>query len=97
MLQVSAAGLRLITRLTARVVRNNTILTVLFVTQALTQYSLRETNRDIYQMEITFEATKPQDPIWRHTVRLNNTNFGQIFSFDVSQSDGLTTHGSALM
>lgn len=56
----------------------------LLALQALTAFALRETNRDIFSMEIIIEATQPQDPPWKHTIRLNHSNFAEVQEFNVS-------------
>ena len=53
----------------------------LVVLEALTAYAFRETNRDIYQMEIRLEATR--NPDWTKTIMLNSSNFAQLHSFEV--------------
>ena len=55
----------------------------MFDWKALTMYAFRETNRDFYELEITLTATKPTDPPWEHTVRLNSSNFATRHEFTV--------------
>ena len=49
-------------------------------------YAFRETNRDFYELEITLTATKPTDPPWEHTVRLNSSNFATRHEFIVRET-----------
>ena len=49
--------------------------------EALTQYAVRQTNRDIYQMEVILESTAASQ--WKQTIRLNMTNFDVLYSDQV--------------
>ena len=51
--------------------------------QSLRLFTKDETNRDIFNIRITVEATQPRDPPWKHTVHLNRSNFAELHQFDV--------------
>ncbi len=51
--------------------------------EALAQYAIRESNRDIYQMEVTLESTASTN--WQEVVRLNMTNFDVLYSSQVRE------------
>jgi len=54
----------------------------LLALEALTEFSYRQTNREFYNLQLVFECTS--NSTWTHTVRLNKTNFANLFSFGVS-------------
>ncbi|CAH1797576.1 unnamed protein product [Owenia fusiformis] len=49
--------------------------------EALVEFARRDTNRDLYNMEIDLEVTS--DPQWRHTVRLNKDNFATLHKVEI--------------
>ena len=53
----------------------------LLALEALTEFSYRQTNRAFYNLQLQFECTS--NSTWEHTVKLDRTNFANLYSFGV--------------
>ena len=53
----------------------------LLALEALTEFSYRQTNRAFYNLQLQFECTS--NSTWEHTVKLDRTNFANLYSFPV--------------
>ena len=54
--------------------------------QALTEYGKRDTNRDLYNMRISLEATST--PFWRKSIDLNKSNWAQAQLIEIPAAWG---------
>jgi len=53
----------------------------LLALESLTEFSYRQTNRAFYNLQLEFDCTSNSS--WTQTVKLDRTNFANLFTFDV--------------
>jgi len=54
--------------------------------EAMTEFSYRQTNRDFYSLQLEFVCSS--NASWTHMVKLNKTNFADLYSFEVDPAFG---------
>ena len=59
----------------------DTVQDTLLALEALTEFSYRQTNRAFYNLQLQFECSSNSS--WAHTVKLDKTNFAQLYTFSV--------------